>query len=65
MKVLLKDNADLEIFPFVTQLHNEVVIRHLDGESQDIEMCLEEAEEVAHTILTAVAQAKRTRKAER
>ena len=59
--VQLSQNAPLEIFPFVTPLHREVVLRHKDDESQDIEMTPDEADHVAD-LLRAAAVAARTAK---
>jgi hypothetical protein len=56
--VQLSGNAALEIFPFVTIFHREVVLRHLDGESQDIEMTPDEADHVADLIKQAAAAAR-------
>jgi hypothetical protein len=53
--VILSGNAPIEIFPFVTSLHCEVVLRHLDEESQDIELTPDEADTVAD-LLKAAAQ---------
>jgi hypothetical protein len=54
----LSGNAPLEIFPFVTTLHREVVLRHKDDESQDIEMTPDEADQVADLIRSAAAAAR-------
>lgn len=59
--VRLSGNAPLEIFPFVTLLHREVVLRHHDGESQDIELTPDEADQVAE-LLRAAATAARAAK---
>jgi hypothetical protein len=56
--VQLSGNAALEIFPFVTIFHREVVLRHLDGESQDIEMTPDEADQVADRLRAAAARAR-------
>ena len=56
--VHLSGNAPLEIFPFVTLFHREVVLRHKDDESQDIEMTPDEADQVAELLWTAAAQAR-------
>lgn len=56
--IQLSGNAPLEIFPFVTLFHREVVLRHKDDESQDIEMTPDEADEVAELLWTAAAQAR-------
>jgi hypothetical protein len=61
--IQLSGNAPLEIFPFVTPLHCEVVLRHKDDESQDIEMTPDEADHVADRLRVAAAAA-RTAKAE-
>lgn len=58
MKIQLSQNAPVEVFPFVTSLHREVVLRHLDDESQDIEMTPDEADEVANAIRTASVMAR-------
>lgn len=58
MKITLSQNAPVEIFPFVTPLHREVVLRHHDGESQDIEMTPDEADQVADLIRRAAARAR-------
>jgi hypothetical protein len=47
-----------EVFPFVTSLHREVVLRNKDGESQDVEMTPDEAESVASALRAAAACAK-------
>ena len=59
--VHLSHNAPLEIFPFVTPFHREVVLRHKDDESQDIELTPDEADQVAD-LLRAAAAAARTAK---
>ena len=56
--IQLSGNAPLEIFPFVTPLHCEVVLRHNDGESQDIELTPDEADAVADRLKLAAAQAR-------
>lgn len=56
MKVTLSGNAPLEVFPFVTTIHREVVLRHLDDESQDIEMTPDEADTVAAMLREAAAR---------
>src|SRR4029077_12669669 len=61
--IQLLGNAPLEVFPFVTSLHREVVLRHKDDESQDIEMTPDEADLVADR-LHAAAAAARTAKVE-
>lgn len=57
----LSGNAPIEIFPFVTDLHCEVVLRHLDGESQDIELTPDEADAVAELLKKAAATARERR----
>ena len=59
--IALSQNAPLEIFPFVTLFHREVVLRHKDDESQDIEMTPDEADQIAD-MLRAAAQAARAAK---
>jgi hypothetical protein len=59
VKIALRGNASLELFEFVTLFHREVVLRHLDGTSQDIEMSPDEAEEVAYALLGAAVRARR------
>ena len=54
----LSQNAPLEIFPFVTVLHREVVLRHKDDESQDIELTPDEADQVADMLRSAAASAR-------
>ena len=54
----LSGNAPLEIFPFVTPLHREVVLRHKDDESQDIELTPAEADQVGDLLRTAAAAAR-------
>lgn len=54
----LSGNAPLEIFPFVTTLHREVVLRHHDDESQDIELTPDEADHVADLLREAAARAR-------
>lgn len=56
--IQLSGNAPLEIFPFVTCLHREVVLRHKDGESEDIEMTPDEADQVADRLKAAAAVAR-------
>ena len=56
--VHLSGNAPLEIFPFVTSLHREVVLRHKDNESQDIELTPDEADQVADLLRAAAAVAR-------
>jgi hypothetical protein len=56
--VILSGNAPLEIFPFVTPLHREVVLRHRDEESQDIEMTPDEADRVADQLRAAAVAAR-------
>lgn len=56
--VHLSGNAPLEIFPFVTLFHREVVLRHHDDESQDIEMTPDEADQVADMIRAAATAAR-------
>jgi hypothetical protein len=60
VRIVLSGNAPIEVFPFVDALHREVIIRHEDNTSEDIEMTLDEAERVAQTILQAVAVARTT-----
>ena len=59
--VHLSQNAPLEIFPFVTPLHREVVLRHKDDESQDIELTPDEADRVADLLRAAAASARATK----
>jgi hypothetical protein len=56
--VELSGNAPLEIFPFVSVMHCEVVLRHHDGESQDIELTPDEADRVAELLKAAAARAR-------
>ena len=56
--IQLSQNAPLEIFPFVTLFHREVVLRHKDDESQDIELTPDEADQVANMLRTAAAAAR-------
>jgi hypothetical protein len=58
MKVQLAGNAPIEIFPCVTILHREVVLRHLDGSSQDIELTPDEADRVAELLRRAAELAR-------
>jgi hypothetical protein len=58
VKIELSGNAPIEVFPFVTVLHREVVLRHHDGESQDIELTPDEADRVADMIRAAAAAAR-------
>lgn len=58
MKIDLSQNAPVEIFPFVTAIHREVVLRHHDGESQDVEMTPDEADQVADLLRQAAARAR-------
>lgn len=55
-------NAPLHVFAFVTSMHCNVTIRHQDGESQDIELTPDEADQLAN-ILRATAAEARQRKA--
>jgi len=57
-KIDLEGNAPISIFPFVTIFHREVVLRHHDDESQDIEMTPDEADHVADLLREAAAQAR-------
>lgn len=51
-----QQNAPIEVFPFITSLHREVIIRHLDDESQNIELSPHEALELAEVIrVTAIS----------
>ena len=59
--IQLSGNAPIEVFPFVTTIHCEVVLRHKDGESQDIEMTPDEADQVADMLRTAAAAARATK----
>lgn len=54
----LSGNAPIEIFPFVSVMHREVVLRHHDGESQDIELTPEEADRVADLLRDAAKRAR-------
>lgn len=54
----LEGNAPVEVFPFVSMGHQEVVIRHLDGESQDIELTPDEAEHFAAVVIEAARRAR-------
>lgn len=56
--IRLSGNAPIEIFSFVTSLHREVVLRHHDGESQDIELTPDEADQVADQLRAAAATAR-------
>jgi hypothetical protein len=56
--ITLSGNAPLEIFAFVTELHREVVLRHKDGESQDVELTPDEADQVALILVRAAADAR-------
>ena len=47
-----------EIFPFVTVLHREVVLRPKDGKSQDIEMTPDEAGRVSYLLRAAAESAR-------
>jgi hypothetical protein len=55
-----KSQGTPEIFPFVTLLHREVVLRPKDGESQDIEMTPDEADRVAYLLRAAAVGARGT-----
>lgn len=57
-RIELAYNAPLAIFSFVTPCHREVVLRHCDNESQDIEMTPDEAERVAERLRAAAAEAR-------
>ena len=48
-----------EIFPFVTVLHREVVLRPKDGKSEDIEMTPDEADRVASLLRATVGECPR------
>jgi hypothetical protein len=54
----MKSQASPEIFPFVTTLHREVVLRPKDGESRDIEMTPDEADRVAYVLRAAAGEAR-------
>ena len=56
--IQLSGNAPLEIFPFVTLFHREVVLRHKDDESQDIELTPDEADQVADMLRAAATAAR-------
>lgn len=56
--IQLSGNAPIEIFSFVTSLHREVVLRHHDGESQDIELTPDEADHVADQLRAAATTAR-------
>jgi hypothetical protein len=58
MILKLCGNADIEVFPFKTFNNPEVILRHLDNESQDIELTPDEAEVLA-AALSATAAAVR------
>lgn len=58
VKIQLAQNAPVEVFPFVTCLHREVVLRHLDDESQDIEMTPDEADAIAEMLQQAAAKSR-------
>jgi hypothetical protein len=55
VKLPLSKNAPVEIFPFVTAFHHEVVLRHCDGDSQDIKLTPDEADAVAALLQSAAA----------
>ena len=63
MRIELSQNAPIEIFPFVSVMHREVVLRHLDGVSQDIEITPDEADQIAD-LLKRAAQIAREAKQE-
>lgn len=52
-KIELSGNAPVTVFPFVTSFHNEVILRHEDDESQDIEMTPDEADAIADMLRAA------------
>ena len=56
--IRLSGNAPIEVFPFVTLFHREVVLRHHDDESQDIELTPDEADQVADMLRAAAAVAR-------
>jgi len=56
VKIQLSQNAPVEIFPFVSIFHREIVLRHCDGESQDIELTPDEADAVAAMLIDAAAK---------
>jgi hypothetical protein len=58
VKINLSGNAPIEIFPFVSVMHREVVLRHHDGESQDIELTPDEADHVADLLKAAATRAR-------
>ncbi len=64
MKLQLSGNAPVEVFPFVTTIHREVVLRHHDGESQDIELTPDEADKISDLLREAAAQARREQQAD-
>ena len=58
MKLQLSGNAPVEVFPFVSAIHREVVLRHHDGESQDIELTPDEADKIAALLKVAATRAR-------
>jgi hypothetical protein len=58
VKIDLSGNAPIEVFPFVTVMHCEVVLRHHDGESQDIELTPDEADHIADLLKAAATRAR-------
>jgi hypothetical protein len=53
--IRLSGNAPIEVFPFITIFHHEIVLRHHDNESQDIEMSPDEADALADLLRKAAA----------
>jgi hypothetical protein len=60
--VALSHNAPIEVFPFVTLFHCEVVLRHHDNVSQDIEMTPDEADQIADLLKKAATLARQRRR---
>lgn len=58
--IQLSGNAPIEIFPFVSVMHREVILRHHDGESQDVELTPDEADHVADLLKEAATRARDT-----
>lgn len=60
--IRLSGNAPVTVFPFFTVFHNEVILRHEDDESQDVEMTPDEADQVADMLKAAAAHAREQNK---
>lgn len=60
----LEGNASITVFPFFTVMHYEVILRHEDGISEDIEMTPDEADRIADMLRAAAQHARDLKKKE-